>query len=163
VNEEQRIAFLEASLARLLQWIGAAEARITVILGIDTAMLGTLAAFAPSPKLWTTAAVVCGAIAVFSLVLSLIFVALASFPRTTGPKQSIIYFDGITSRDSDQYLALVRSVTTGEYIEDLVRQCHRNAQIASAKFEWVRRGFLGLFIAIMPWALAIFLLYQQRP
>ncbi len=45
-------------------------------------------------------------------------------------------------------------------VEDLSDQCHRNAEIAEIKFAWIRRSLTGLFMAIVPWAVAIFLLYN---
>lgn len=163
MNEDQIIKTLETSLARLLSWIGAAEARISLVLGLDTAMLGAIAVFAPSPKLWTVAASSFAAVAVTSLVLSLAALAFASFPRTDGPKKSLIYFGGIVSRDSDQFLVDMRTLSASQHIEDLCRQCHRNAEIAEAKFGWVKRAQIVLFLAIAPWGVALFLLYQLRP
>lgn len=163
MNEDQTIKTLETTLARLLTWISAAEARISLVLGLDTAMMGALAVFAPSPKLWTVAASSFGAIAVASLALSLICLAFATFPRTDGPKRSLIYFGGIVSRDSDQFLSEMRALSVGQYIEDLSRQCYRNAEIATTKFSWVKRAQIALFLAIAPWGIALFLLYQLRP
>jgi len=162
MNERERIGFLELSLTRMLQWINAAEARIAVVLGLDTAMLGALAAFAPLLKTWMTATVIYAAVAVGCLVLSLIFIALATFPRMRRPEQSMVYFGAVAEFDPEQYLAAAKSLTAEQYIDDLARQCHRNAQIARAKFGHIRRGLFFLFVAIVPWALAILLLYQQR-
>jgi Family of unknown function (DUF5706) len=163
MDERNRIRFLEATLARLLQWISAAEARIALIFGIHSGMLGALAAFAPTPDRWTIAAIATAAVSAFALMLGVAFLALASFPRIAGPKQSVIYFGGIVSRNDDHYLAIVREFDVAAYIDDLARQCHRNAQIAAAKFHWLRRGLVALFVAFLPWTLTIFLLYQQRP
>ena len=43
MTDDERIKILEATLARLLQWIAAAESRISLVLGLNTAMLGALA------------------------------------------------------------------------------------------------------------------------
>ena len=163
MNEDQIIKLLETSLARLLGWIGTAEARISLVLGLDTAMLGTLAVFAPSPRLWTVAASSFGAIAAVSLAISLVALAFASFPRTGGPKKSLIYFGGIANIDEEQFLSDMRALSASKYIEDLSRQCHRNAEIAAVKFSWVKRAKIALFFAIAPWGTALFLLYQLRP
>lgn len=162
MNEDQVIKTLEASLSRLLSWVAAAEARISLVLGLDTAMLGALAVFAPKPQLWTIAASSFGAIAVTALALSLGSLALATFPRTDGPKKSLIFFTGIANRDSDQFHQEMKSLSVSQYIEDLSRQCHRNAEIAECKFSWVKRAQIALFFAIIPWSIALFLLYQLR-
>jgi len=163
VTEEELVKILESNLTRLLQWISEAEARVSLVLGLDTAMLGALAVFAPSPKVWTLSAAALAAVAIAFLSLSLVFLATASFPRTTGPKQSMIYFGGIASRDLDQFVADTKSLTTAQYLDDLARQCHRNGHIAASKFEWLKRAQIALFLAISPWTLSLFLLYQIRP
>lgn len=162
MTDEQRIKTLEETISRLLQWIAAAEARISVVLGLDTAMLGAIAVFAPTPKMWSTSAVAFAAIAVTALALSLTFLAAASFPRTNGPKQSLIYFGGIAERDPDQFLSEIKTLTADKYIDDLSRQCHRNAQIALTKFSWIKRAKIALFFGIAPWAIALFVLYQLK-
>jgi hypothetical protein len=162
MTEDQLTKTLEANLARLLQWIAAAEARTSVVLGIDTAMLGTLALFAPTPKAWSTAGAAFASLAVGALGLSLAFLAAASFPRTQGPARSLLFFNGIAELGSDEYILKTRSLTSGQYLEDLSRQCHRNAQIAAIKFKWIKLSQMALFFGIIPWTVALFLLYQGR-
>lgn len=162
MTEDERIKMLETTLARLLQWIAAAESRIALVLSLDTAMLGATALFAPSPKVWTTITAVAGALALVALVLSFISLALATFPRTDGPKQSLVYFGGISERDGPQFLNDTQALTKQNYIEDLASQCHRNGVIASKKFAYVRRAQIALFCEVAPWVATLFLIYQQR-
>ena len=160
---DSRIAWAEAELARLLEWVRAAESRLALVLPLSTAMLGALAVFAPAASKWTVASGVTASFAATLLVLSIIFAACASFPRTTGPKGSLIYFGGITVRDLKHYENAVKTMTAESYMEDLIRQCHRNAQIAERKYAWVQRSMACLLLAALPWFCALFTLYSSKP
>lgn len=156
---EVAICRAESVLARLLEWGRAADARLGFILPLSTAMLGVLAALSPSPGSWSMFAGIMSAFAGFFLFLSVGFSALSSFPRTNGPLGSMIYFRGITAKERAQYEQAFRALTNEEYLTDLVRQCHRNAQIAERKFTWIQRSIACLYVASVPWTLGIFELY----
>lgn len=154
---------MEAQLTRLLDWGNAAGSRLALVLPLSTAMLGALALIAPLPCQWSVVAAISSAFATFFLTLSIIFSAVASFPRTTGPKGSLIYFGGIITRDLSQYENEVKSLTPKQYLDDLIQQCHRNAQITERKYAWVQRSMACLFFAALPWVIALFTLYSAKP
>lgn len=151
--------YLEKELNLLLGWIQAADTRISLVLPLSSAMLGTIAALAPEIDKWVILSAIAASFATFFLVLSLIFSAIACFPRIDGPKGSMIFFTGITSRELAQYKKDVSTFSEKNYIDDLSNQCHINAQIANIKFSWVKRSMACLFIAALPWFASIFLLY----
>lgn len=155
-------SLMEAELDRLLQWIQGAESRLAFVLTLSTAMLGSLAVLAPSASDWTLSAIIATSIAALFLVLSILFVALASFPRTTGPKYSIIYFGTIASQTLEQYESTVGSLTPERYQNDLIGQCHRNATIVARKYYWVQRSMVCLLLSSLPWAVSLFILYFER-
>lgn len=153
----------ETELDRLLGWVRAAETRLALVLPLSTAMLGALAVLAPPMSKWTVLGGIAGAFATVLLFLSIVFAACASFPRTSGPKGSLVYFGGIVSRDLSQYREAVSSATPQTYLDDLLTQCHRNAQIAERKYAWVQRSMACLLISALPWSFSLFILYSGRP
>jgi hypothetical protein len=153
---------LETILNRQLAWIVAADSRLSLLLPLSTAMLGALAAYAPRPSDWNLSCGIPAAFAIFFLCLSIAFCALAFFPRTSGTKGSIIFFEGINSRNLDQYQDYLASCRTEDYNSDLVQQCYINATIASIKFTWIKRGMASLFVSALPWALTIYQFYGLR-
>lgn len=163
IEPDQQIDYLEKELNRLLLWIQSVETRLSWILPLSTAMLGAIAVLAPNHTKWTIFPAVMSAFSVVFLVLSVVFSALSSFPRTTGPKGSLIYFGGIVSKELDQYSKAVIELTKEEYLQDLTRQCHRNAQVAERKFAWIQRALGCLFLAAAPWTISIYLLYSTKP
>ena len=161
MDKLDKISFLESNLARQLGWISAADKKASFIFGIDTAMLGVLAAISPAAgKDWSVAPATMATLALFFGVTALLFLCFATFPRTTGPKGSILFFGGIANRSSKQFEDAVTQLTQESYIQDLSLQCHRNAEIADCKFDWVRKAQLALYISVLPWGIAIFLLYN---
>jgi len=154
---------LEGNLARQLAWIAAAESKISFAFAVNTAMLGVLAAVSPrSAAGWTATAAASAAVALVALAACLVCLAFASFPRVDGPKGSLLYFGGIAQREATQYTDACRNLTEDAYLDDLSAQAHRNAEIASVKFGWIRRALIGLYLAVVPWVATVYLFYSLR-
>jgi hypothetical protein len=155
---------LEKILSRNLGWIAAADAKVGPALAISTAMPGTLAAFfgtSTNPGLFPLAFL---ALAVLFLLASIVFLGTAIFPRVKGPINSVIFFGGISVLPRDRYIRKIESLTENELYRDLAEQCHRNAQIASAKYQSVRRAMACLLASIAPWIVALWQLWTiKRP
>lgn len=162
MTNKDRIWFLEASLTRQLGWIAAADSKASLAFAIDTAMLGLLAAVAPkTASAWTVAPAILASFAVLFGLATLLFLSIASFPRTQGPKGSVIYFGGIAQRDVAQFETAVETLSEEGYIADLSGQVHRNAEIATRKFAWVQRALMSLYISVVPWGVALLLVYNS--
>lgn len=162
-NTKDLTARQELALSRVLEWIRAADSRLRLVLPLSTTMLGALAVLVPPFAGWTVLGGIAASAAAFLLVLSIAFAALASFPKTSGPLGSLVYFGGIVSKDLSQYEAAARAQTPDAYLEDLIRQCHRNAQIADRKYAWLQRSIACMFAASAPWAASLFILYSGTP
>jgi len=155
------IPLLESNLARQLHWIASADTKAGFAFALTTAMLGLLAAIAPArASAWTMGPAVFTSFAVALGATALVFLSFASFPRTEGPKGSLIYCVGISQRSADQFRDAINALTLDAYTADLAAQCHRNAEIANRKFTWIQRAMLCLYISVLPWALALWLLYS---
>lgn len=161
MEQLERIKVLENNFARQLGWIVTADSKATFIFMLNVAMLGLLATVSPKNACsWTLAS---GIFASFSAAFgfaSLLFLSIASFPRTQGPRGSLVFFGGIVQRDIDQFKAEIASTTLDEYADDLSGQCYRNAVIANRKFVWIQRALLCLYLSVLPWGLAIYFLYN---
>lgn len=159
MDEQETIRVLEANLNRLLGWIVAADSRLSIVLAIDTSMLGVLAAVIRPSFAWTVASAIFASLAGLLLAASVVFISFASFPRTSGPRDSLIYFGGIAKQEPAQYRRLISGMTEKQYIDDLAAACHRNAEIAGKKFRWIKWALSCLLLAILPWALSLYLIY----
>lgn len=159
---KDNVLFLEKTLGRLLEWVRAADAKIPPVLAIATSMLGVLAALSPSASRWSVLAAILCVLAAVPLVVCLVALLLASFPRTTGPSGSLLYFEGIKSRASGAYLKQVKDTTEDGLESDLAEQCHRNSEIASIKYRFLKVAMASLLVGILPWLSSVFVLCSNR-
>ena len=141
----------ENTLSRLLEWVRAIDSKVPVVMAIATGMLGVLAAIAPAPKKeLTSLAVLWIGVGAAPLLMSLGLCAMATFPQTGGPPGSLIYFGGIASHPQRVYSQAVLERSDQEYLEDLLGQCHRNAEIAKGKYKFVRWALIWLLAGVRP-------------
>lgn len=162
IDTKQRLATAQWVLERHLAWIAAAEVKVGVIVAINTALLGGLAAaFAASDNTarvaWTYVFLLSAAA---SSVIGLFCAAMAVLPRTTGPKDSLLFFGPIAAQDSADFGELFHHATDEHLLADWTDQIHRNAEIARDKYAWVRRSMYWSFFAATPWVVAIGLLVK---
>lgn len=156
----ERIVLLEANLSRQLQWIASADAKSNFIFTISIAMLGVLAAVAPTDTtIWDFWPAVASALALMLIVGAIFCAAHTVFPRTDGPENSLIYCGGIAKAGLKDFRNRISCVSHVDYAEDLIVQCFTNASIANKKFCWVKRGLSFLYASAVPWALATWYLY----
>jgi len=73
----------------------------------------------------------------------------------------MLFFGGIAKRDLGQFTEAACQISAEAYADDLCMQCHRNAEIADRKFTWVQRAFVALYLSVIPWCLAVYLLYNS--
>ena len=162
MDSDKKLAVMESSLARQLSWIAAADGKTGMVLAIDTAMLGTLAALAPRYQDWSMLFAAPTFAAALFLGASILMLSLASFPRTTGPGGSLIFFGQIGCTQLEGFIKRIRERSEDDYLTDLATQCHRNAQIACQKYAWVKRALIALYLSLAPWLVAIFLLHKRK-
>lgn len=150
---------LEASLGRQLSWVAATESRISLIVPLSTALFGTVAikysSFLTAPY-WIQVA---SWIALALLSSAVVCASIAIFPRTKGPKDSMIFFGGIACRPSESFSEIVENTSEDAYRRDLADQIHINARIAATKFCWIRRSMFFMLLALLPWCLSVANLY----
>lgn len=163
MNESDHIRAIENILVRQLGWIAAADSKVSFVFTIITAMLGVLAAVSPRGGApWSTAPALFALLAAACGLLSLIALSLVTFPRTKNINKSVIYFGKIAESDAAIFHDAILNMTYESYIIDLSDQCYRNAEIASRKFKWLQRALILLYLAIVPWSIAVFLLFSAR-
>lgn len=157
MTTEMRLEHAKWILERNLHWISAAEVKVGVVIAVDTAMLGALAAaFSLSDfskqsswaNLWS-------AIAAVTLIAAFICSAMAIKPNTKGPDTSYLFFGKIAKVSGAHYATEFKMASEDAFLSDLIDQIHRNAEIASEKFAWVRHAISWSFISLPIWALAV--------
>jgi hypothetical protein len=161
-DSNQRVETAKWLFERTLGWIATADVKVGVAVAIDTAMVGGLAAAvsasdSASRTAWAYVAV---SAATAGLVLAIFCAAMAAIPRMLGPVSSMIFFARIAERTEADYCNDFSTMSEVEFLKDLTTQIHRNAQIATAKHQWIRKGLLWSFASAIPWIAAIALLVK---
>lgn len=158
LDTEALITVLVANLTRQIEWIKLADAKANFVFAVTTALLGLLAAVSPKTwSSWTTLSSFFAAPAIVFCVISLASIACAMFPRTWEHENSLIYFGGIAHHGAEKFSDEMFALSKEAYIQDLIDQCFRSAQIATIKFRWVQRALFWLVIAAPFWALALWI------
>jgi Family of unknown function (DUF5706) len=162
MEDKERIRTLERVLDVQITWINAADSKASPMLTLDTAMLAVLAALVPPPDKWNIQAAIFTVLASIPLLSSLLCLALAAIPRTKGPKQSLIFFGGIVSRDESQFVEAWRNISSEIYTDDLLKQSYKTGEIAAQKYAWLSWAAKAYFLSIVPWLVAVYALYRMR-
>jgi len=155
IDDQLNIA--EKNLEFLLDWIGRYDNKSSVILGIDTGMLGVLATFAPDKAFWDSWMILFAFSSIILLLLSLLFVYLGNYPRLKGPSESLFYFGSICKKCLIQYQQGFSKRSKEECLNDLLEQCHRNSEIINQKFNYLKWAYLLLLLSVIPWVITIYL------
>ena len=162
-DEKERLDFAKWVLERNLSWIAEAEVKVGVIVTINMAMLGALAAaFGTLKAVERTEPVCLGTlIPAVIIAIAIICAAISIHPKLSGPPHSFLFFGRIAQMNKTDYSIKFRQATDGELLDDLTAQIHRNAEIAASKFLWVRRSMWWSFLSVIPWISAIAFLVKR--
>lgn len=156
IDSKDRLPTAQWILERNLAWIAAADAKVAIIVTINTAMLGGLAGtFGWTDAHRTCWAYLAGLVAFLLSGTGVFCAAMAMFPRTNGPKQSLLFSVPVAGMPLSDYQAALRDRTDDQLLEDFAGQVHRNAEIAKSKFEWVRLAMIWSFLGMPAWVVAI--------
>lgn len=155
-----RYQFLNDNLDRQLAWISKSDKRLSFVVPIALAMLASLAAKAPELEDWTATIWTFVGLASIALSITLIYCLCATFPRTDAKKNSNIYFEGILSKEIDQFAQEAVSLDDVAIQEDLAFQIHINAEIASTKYKLIQKALFTLFLSSFLWVIALYILWS---
>lgn len=157
MNDDIKIQSAENNLDRLLEWVSRSDSKASIILGVDTGMLGAIAALAPKISSMTTLMILTATSSLILLFLSLLFIYLGSYPRTKGPNKSLLYFGSICKNSYREYQEEFLRQDSKEYLNDLLEQCHRNSEILNKKFQTLKWAHRFLFVGVPLWVATIYL------
>lgn len=160
VDEKERLATAQWVLERQLAWISAAEVKVAVVITIDTAMFGGLAAAYAGTSEHSKAVIIACVLYVIASIVALTSAAMAVFPRLDGPPDSLLFFGKIAERGVTDYCQKFATATDAELLDDWSRQIHRNAEISAIKHKFVKQSVKWSFFSAPFWTLAVALLVK---
>jgi hypothetical protein len=148
-------------LARTLSFFSRVDAKASVILAVDTGMLGILVANAPPVRTfdWSLLIVLLPTIL---LAISYWHLYKEAFPSLDGGHDSLIYFREIAKRTESQFIGAFQNQTEDFYLADLLSQVWRNSEILRNKFDHIRRAIDFMALAVLPWLIALAMLASKN-
>lgn len=159
-DTKERLATAQWVFERQLAWISAAEVKLGVVVAIDTALLGGLAAAYSTAQYHSQWSSFLSILCVVGCCMALFCVAMAVLPRLRGPQKSLLFFGKVSELSLVAYVARFSLATDEELLDDWLAQVHRNAEIACLKHVWVRRSIGWSFISAPLWIVAIAMLVK---
>ncbi|MFM0467715.1 DUF5706 domain-containing protein [Paraburkholderia strydomiana] len=155
MSEKERLATAQWIFERTLTWIAAAEVKVGVIVTIDIALLGGLAAAFGSATTKSLTGEIFALIAGTISVAGIACAAAAIIPRLGGPSTSLLFFGRIATLSESEFHAKLVTATDAQLLKDWTSQIHRNSVIAATKHLWVKRAMWCSFVSALPWLVAV--------
>jgi len=149
-SEHQKTAALE-QLNLILSFFPRVDAKLSVLLAVNTGMLAVLATNTPPPAKLSWLGATAAIIAVLLIAASICFLYQGAFPRLKGGFASLVYFREIALRTEHKFIEDFKGQTEEQRINDLLGQVWRNSEILKQKFDALKIAFILLAIAIVPW------------
>ena len=163
---EERLKSHYESLARAIRFVRAADTKAAPVLGLQIALVGTLAAW--SDRLLTIiikepgdleSIILVTLIVLYSFLLVAVvaFAALVYVPINPRTGESLIYFEDIAAMDYKLFESRAREMSVESIERHLLEQIHGVSKIASVKMRRVRWAFLlsapasALWIVLLAW------------
>ena len=142
-------------LVLVLSFFPRVDAKASVVLAVDTGMVGYLSAHLPgldSMRSWEFLAPAC---TLALLAWSFWHLYKGAFPQLQGGQGSLIYFKEIAGRTETKFVDEFMSQQEPAYIKDVLGQAWRNSQILKEKFHHLRCAFILMAIAVLPWTISL--------
>jgi hypothetical protein len=153
-------------LAIVLGFFSRVDAKASALLAIDTGMLAILTANAlplTTMSVMSVLSYVLAGITAAALGGSLWFLYRVAFPSLDGGHQSLIYFREIARRTETNFIDAFTAQDDDLRVKDLLGQVWRNSCILTAKFDSLKRAFILMALAIVPWSASVALFSSQHP
>jgi hypothetical protein len=150
-------------LTLILSFFSRVDAKASALLAINTAMLGVLASKAPPLATMSMFTYGLAGITLALITASLWFLYRVAFPALDGGQQSLIYFREIAQRTETAFIDAFSQQDEGRRVKDLLGQVWRNSCILTAKFDALKRAFIFMALAIIPWVITVTLFSSQLP
>jgi hypothetical protein len=155
MEQKQLLSVCKDELTLVLDFFPRVDAKASVILAVDTGMVGYLAAHLPPLEsvLWWE--YLAPSLVVGLLTLSLWHLYKGAFPTLEGGNESLVYFREIARRTESRFIDEFMAQDERVYMKDILGQAWRNSEILTKKFNHLKCSFLFLAASVLPWVIAL--------
>jgi hypothetical protein len=155
MEQEQLLHTCKDELNLVLSFFSRVDAKGSVVLAVDTGMLGYLAAHLPSLNALHWWELLFPALSIALLAVSIWHLYKGAFPQLKGGAESFVYFAEIAKRTEAEFIGGFMGLQELEYIKDVLGQVHRNSVILTEKFAHLKWAFTLLAGAVLPWTISL--------
>jgi hypothetical protein len=155
MEQEQLKSACQHELNLVLSFFPRVDAKASVVLAVDTGMLGYLATHLPSLNSLRWWELGIPALAFALLALSLWHLYRGAFPNLSGGHSSLIYFSEIAKRTEAKFIDQFIEQRESEYVKDMLGQAWRNSEILKEKFDHLKGAFIFMAWSVLPWTVAL--------
>jgi hypothetical protein len=155
ISGADKLAAAQHHLQLVLGFFERVDSKMSVVLGVDLAMLGLLFTEARSAKEIPYAGWLAITAFMILMVASLISLYRGSFPYLNGGHASLVYFRELQKMPESSFLDAYRTATPDSLADDYLGQTWRNAKILTLKFDRLKQAYVYMAWAIIPWAVAL--------
>ncbi len=155
MDEANLLQSARDELGRVLGFFHRVDAKASVVLAVDTGMLGFLAAKIPPLNTLFWWEITIAVAATLLPAASLWYLYKGAFPRLEGGSMSLVYFREIAKRTETNFIDEFMKQSTDDHIKDLLGQTWRNSEILKEKFDYLKTAFIFLALAILPWVVTL--------
>ncbi len=155
MDQKQLLSACKDQLTLVLDFFPRVDAKASVILAVDTGMVGYLAAHLPpfeSVQWWEYLA---PSLVMALLTLSLWHLYKGAFPTLEGGNESLVYFREIARRTESKFIDEFMAQDERAYMKDILGQAWRNSEILTKKFNHLKCSFpFSPAASVLPWVIA---------
>jgi hypothetical protein len=148
-------------LTLVLSFFSRVDAKASALLAIDTGMLAVLTSKAPPVTTISTVSYILAGVTAVTLAGSLFFLYRVAFPALKG-EPSLIYFRTIAGMPETDFIDAFAAEEEDSRVKDLLGQVWRNSCILTAKFDALKRAFILMALAVIPWGATVALFSSQH-
>jgi hypothetical protein len=155
MEAEKLASATQDELTLVMSFFPRVDVKASVLLAVDTGMLGYLATHLPTFNSVPWWELIAPGLAFVLLALSLLQLYKGAFPVLTGGHSSLVYFSEIATRTESKFINEFIEQRESEYVKDVLGQVWRNSEILKAKFAHVKLAFIFLAWSVLPWTVAL--------
>lgn len=159
LDEKYQLAWTR--LHHVLSFFDRVDTKLSVVLGVNVAMLGVIATQAD--EIHRISALGWLALIVYGVCSAWSFVCLyrGSFPQLSGGSGSLIYFAQIAARPPETFTGELFAQSEEARLADVVEQLRVNSSIVTTKYSCLCRAYRLMAISLIPWATALVIFELQ--
>jgi hypothetical protein len=162
MEEKQLFDASKFHLQLVLGFFPRVESKASVVLALNTGLLGSLAAnLPPRTQFHPKMSIACVVVALVAASYWHLF--RSAFPNLKRTTPSLIFFGDVSRLKEGEFMEQFAAQDESAIARDLMSQTWRNSVILSDKFEHLKKAFILMLLSVIPWVLSLMMFTMANP